>query len=185
MQLISINVGLPRQLEWRGEMVTTAIFKAPVSGPVAVKALNIDGDRQADLSVHGGERKAVYAYPSEHYAYWRSELPDADLPPGAFGENLTTAGLLETGVGPGDLLEIGTAAFAVTIPRMPCYKLGLRFGRLDMVKRFWRSRRSGCYLSVLREGTIAAGDSIRVTRVTGDRPSIGAIFTSRADGERQ
>ena len=181
MRLVSVNVGLPQRIEWRGEMVTTAIFKEPVSGPVAVKGFNIDGDRQADLTVHGGERKAVYAYPSEHYTFWRSELPEADLPPGAFGENLTVAGLLEAEVGPGDLLDIGTASFAVTVPRMPCYKLGLRFDRLDMVKRFWRSRRSGFYLSVVREGTIVAGDSIRVTRLSEDRPSIEMLFTSRAE----
>jgi MOSC domain-containing protein YiiM len=182
MRLVSINVGRPRVVEWRGDMVTTAIFKVPVSGTVTVKALNIDGDGQADLTVHGGERKAVYVYPSEHYAYWRTELPDADLPHGAFGENLTTDGLLEADVGPGDVLDIGTATFAVTVPRMPCYKLGLRFGRLDMVKRFWRSRRSGFYLSVLREGAIAAGDPIRLTRQSEDRPSIETIFTSRDAG---
>jgi len=181
MRLLSINVGLPRQVEWRGAVVTTAIFKSPVSGPVAVKALNIDGDRQADLSVHGGERKAVYAYPHEHYAYWQAELPDADLAPGAFGENLTTDGLIEGDIGPGDLLEIGTATFAVTVPRMPCYKLGVRFDRLDMVKRFWRSRRSGFYLSIVREGTIAAGDEIRLTTAPVDRPSIEWMFTARND----
>ena len=183
MRLISINVGLPRQVEWRGETVTTAIFKVPVSGPVAVMALNLEGDRQADLTVHGGERKSVYVYPHEHYAYWRRELPDADLRPGAFGENLTTDGLIEGDVGPGDVLEIGTAAFAVTVPRMPCYKLALRFDRLDMVKRFWRSRRSGFYLSVAREGTITGGDSIRLIRA-GERPSIESMFAARVDRER-
>lgn len=180
MKLVSLNVGLPREVEWRGEMVTTAIFKLPVTGPMAVKALSLAGDRQADLTVHGGERKAVYAYPSEHYAYWRAELPDADLAYGAFGENLTTSGLLETELGPGDILDIGTAAFTVTIPRMPCYKLGLRFDRLDMVKRFWLSRRCGFYLSVLREGIITAGDAIRLTRSTADRPSIERTFTARS-----
>ena len=181
---MSINVGLPRQVEWRGDTVTTAIFKTPVSGPVAVGALNLEGDRQADLTVHGGERKAVYVYPGEHYAYWRRELPDADLGPGAFGENLTTDGLIEGDVGPGDLLEIGTAAFVVTIPRMPCYKLALRFDRLDMVKRFWRSRRSGFYLSVARPGTMTAGDPIRLTRAE-DRPSIEVVFAARGDRERE
>jgi MOSC domain-containing protein YiiM len=180
MKLVSLNVGLPRQIEWRGETVTTAIFKSPVAGSVAVKALNLAGDRQADLTVHGGERKAVYAYPIEHYKYWEAALPDARLRHGAFGENLTTSGLLETEVGPGDVLEIGTAAFTVTIPRMPCYKLGLRFERLDMVKRFWLSRRCGFYLSVLREGTICAGDSIRLTRSSADRPSIERMFLARS-----
>ena len=183
MRLTSINVGLPRDVEWRGETVTTAIFKTPVSSPVAVTALNLDGDRQADLTVHGGDRKAVYVYPGEHYAHWRKELPDADLGPGAFGENLTTEGLIEEDVGPGDLLEAGTAAFVVTIPRMPCYKLGLRFDRLDMVKRFWRSRRSGFYLSVARQGVITAGDPIRLTRAAADRPSIASMFAARGDRE--
>ena len=179
MRIESVNVGLPRQIEWRGEIVTTGIFKFPVTGAVAVTRLNLQGDAQADLSVHGGERKAVYAYPSEHYAYWRSELPGADLTPGAFGENLTTAGVLEAEIGPGDLLEVGTAVFAVTIPRLPCYKLGLRFDRLDMVKRFWRSRRSGFYLAVVREGTIAAGDAIRLIRSAIERPSIEMLFAAR------
>ena len=180
MRLVSINVGLPREVEWRGERVNTAIFKSPVAGPVAVKALNLAGDRQADLTVHGGERKAVYAYPIEHHEYWRAQLPDAELTYGAFGENLTTSGVIETDVGPDDLLEIGTAAFTVTVPRMPCYKLGLRFRRLDMVKRFWLARRCGFYMSVKREGIITAGDSIRLTRSTADRPSIARMFASRS-----
>jgi MOSC domain-containing protein YiiM len=179
VKLLSLNVGLPRRIEWRGELVDTAIFKSPVPGPLQVRTLNIDGDRQADLTVHGGARKAVYAYPHEHHAFWRGELPHADLGFGAFGENLTIEGLLETAVSAGDVLEIGTAAFEVTIPRMPCYKLGVRFDRLDMVKRFWRSRRCGFYLSVVREGTIAAGDPIRLTRAAGSRPTIAEVFTSR------
>jgi len=183
VKLLSINVGLPRHIEWRGEMVTTAIFKSPVPGPAEVRPTNIEGDRQADLSVHGGARKAVYAYPREHYAFWKSELPGADLGPGAFGENLTTEGLLETDLYPGDILEIGTAAFAVTIPRMPCYKLSLRFDRLDMVKRFWLSRRCGFYLTITRQGTIAVGDGIRLTRSPEKRPSIAAVFASRDEGE--
>lgn len=180
MKLVSVNVGLPREVEWHGEIVTTGIFKSPVAGPVAVNVLNLAGDRQADLTVHGGERKAVYVYPIEHYAYWRAELPDAELTPGAFGENLTTSGLLETEVGAGDLIEIGTAAFTVTVPRMPCYKLGVRFGRLDMIKRFWRSRRCGFYVSVLRQGTIVAGEPIRLTRLATVRPSIENLFTARS-----
>lgn len=180
MTVVSVNVGLPREIEWHGEVVTTAIFKTPVTGAVAVNGFNLEGDRQADLTVHGGERKAVYAYPIEHYDYWRSELPGHELSFGAFGENLTTSGVLETEVGPGDLLEIGTAAFTVTVPRMPCYKLGLRFGRLDMVKRFWISRRCGFYVSVLREGTLAAGDRIRLTRLSTGRPSIADLFTARS-----
>jgi MOSC domain-containing protein YiiM len=183
VKVLSINVGLPRHIEWRGDMVTTAIFKSPVPGPIAVEATNLEGDRQADLTVHGGARKSVYAYPHEHYAFWHGELPGADLGFGAFGENLTTEGLLETDLYPGDILEIGTAAFAVTVPRMPCYKLQLRFDRLDMVKRFWRSRRCGFYLTITRVGAIATGDEIRVTRNPERRLSIAALFASKDQEE--
>jgi MOSC domain-containing protein YiiM len=179
MKVLSVNVGLPREIAWGGEIVTTSIFKSPVPGPVAVRTMNLDGDRQSDLTVHGGLRKAVYVYPHEHYAWWRGQLPHADLGVGAFGENLTTEGVLETGVSPGDTMEIGTAVFRVTIPRMPCYKLQLRFDRADMVKRFWRSGRSGFYLSVEREGVIAAGDGIRLTRVREDAPTIADLFAAR------
>jgi MOSC domain-containing protein YiiM len=178
MTVLSINVGLPRAIEWHGEYVTTSIFKSPVPGPVAVRTMNLDGDRQADLSVHGGARKAVYVYPHEHYAFWREELPHADLGFGAFGENLTIQGILESDVSAGDILEIGTALFHVTIPRMPCYKLGIRFDRADMVKRFWRSRRCGFYLSVAREGEITAGDEIQLTRAHGG-PTIAEVFAAR------
>jgi MOSC domain-containing protein YiiM len=178
-RILSINVGLPRAVEWRGEIVTTSIFKSPVPGPVAVRTMNLDGDRQADLTVHGGARKAVYVYPHEHYAFWRGELPHADLGFGAFGENLTTQGVLESDVSSGDMLEIGTAVFHVTIPRMPCYKLGIRFDRADMVKRFWRSRRCGFYLSVAREGSITAGDEIRLTRAHGPDATIADVFAAR------
>jgi MOSC domain-containing protein YiiM len=180
MTLLSINVGEPREVEWNGEVVTTGIFKSPVPGPVAVRRLNMDGDRQADLTVHGGIEKAVYAYPGEHYAYWRAQLPEADLGMGAFGENLTTEGLLETDVAPGDRLQIGGAHFVVTKPRMPCYKLQIRFERLDIVKRFWRSGRSGFYLAVEREGEVAVGDAIRFTPGTGRRVTIAEAFAARS-----
>jgi MOSC domain-containing protein YiiM len=166
VKIVSINVGLPREVEWRGKAVRTSIFKAPVSGRVRVTRLNAEGDQQSDLSVHGGADKAIYAYPSEHYAFWRNELPDTDLPWGAFGENLTTEGLLEDKVHIGDRFRAGSAEFTVTQPRMPCFKLGIRFNRPDMVKRFMHSRRSGFYLAVLREGEIAAGDSFDL--VAGD-----------------
>ena len=159
MKLLSINVGLPREVEWRGQVVRTSIFKAPVSGRVRATRLNIEGDQQSDLSVHGGADKAVYAYPSEHYAFWRNEFPGMDFPWGAFGENLTTEGLLEDKVRVGDRFRAGAAEFIVTQPRMPCFKLGIRFERTDMVKRFLRSGRTGFYLAVLREGDIAAGDA--------------------------
>jgi MOSC domain-containing protein YiiM len=160
MKLISINVGLPRDVTRRGKTVRTSIWKSPVEGRVRVSKLNLDGDQQSDLSVHGGVDKAIYAYPCEHYSFWRSQLPDLDLPWGAFGENFTTEGLLEDQVHIGDRLRAGSAEFIVTQPRMPCFKLGIRFDRPDMVKRFLQSKRTGFYLAVLHEGEVAAGDSI-------------------------
>jgi MOSC domain-containing protein YiiM len=149
MKLLSINVGLPREIEWKGKTVRTSIFKEPVQGRVRVAQLNLEGDQQSDLSVHGGIDKAVYAYPSEHYLSWREELPGIDLPWGIFGENFTTEGLLEETVHIGDRLRIGSAHFVVTQPRMPCFKLGIRFNRPDIVKRFLQSGRAGFYLAVL------------------------------------
>ena len=158
LRVVSVNVGLPREVVWKGRVVRTGIFKEPVEGRVAVRALNLDGDRQADLAVHGGVSKAIYVYPSEHYAYWREELPGVELPWGMFGENLTTEGLLEGAVAIGDRFRIGSAQVVVTEPRMPCYKLGLRFRRDDVIKRFLASRRTGFYLAVLNEGEVEAGD---------------------------
>jgi MOSC domain-containing protein YiiM len=159
MKVVSLNVGLPREVEVHGGTVLTSIFKTPAARRLRVTALNFEGDEQSDLTVHGGVDKAVYAYPAEHYEYWRQELPDADLPWGAFGENLTTEGLLED-VRIGDRFRAGSAEFIVTQPRMPCYKLGIRFGRPDMPKRFLRSGRSGFYLAVTQEGEVGAGDLI-------------------------
>jgi len=166
LRVVSVNAGLPREVVWKGRVVRTGIFKDPVEGRVAVRALNLDGDRQADLTVHGGVSKAVYVYPSEHYAYWREELPGVELPWGMFGENLTTEGLLEGAVGIGDRFRIGSAQVVVTEPRMPCYKLGLRFRRDDVIKRFLASRRTGFYLAVLNEGEVEAGD--RMERLSRD-----------------
>jgi MOSC domain-containing protein YiiM len=160
MKLVSVNVGLPRDVRWLGKVVRTSIWKSPVEGRVLVSKLNLEGDRQSDLSVHGGAEKAVYAYPCEHYSYWRSQLPDVDLPWGAFGENFTTEGLLEGQLQVGDRLRIGSAEFLVTQPRMPCFKLGVRFGSPEMVKRFLQSKRTGFYFAVLREGEVQAGDPI-------------------------
>ena len=162
MKLLSVNVGLPREIEWNGKIVRTSIFKEPVTGRVRVARLNVDGDQQSDLTVHGGPDKAVYAYPSEHYTFWHSELPDMNLPWGVFGENFTTAGLREDGLYIGDRLRVGSAEFMVTQPRMPCFKLGIRFNRPDMVKRFLQSGRTGFYFAVLKEGEVSAGDSIEV-----------------------
>jgi MOSC domain-containing protein YiiM len=162
VKIISVNVGLPRLVLRNAEPVSTGIFKEPVAGRVMVRKLNLDGDRQSDLSVHGGPQKAVYLYPSEHYDFWKRELPDMELPWGMFGENLTTTGLLETGVHIGDKFRIGTAEVMVTQPRMPCYKLGIRFGRADIIKRFLASERTGFYFSVLKEGETGAGDQIEL-----------------------
>ena len=158
MKIVSVNVGLPRPALHNGEPVSTGIFKEPVTGRIALRVLNLDGDRQADLSVHGGPEKAVYVYPSEHYDFWKGELPEMDLPWGVFGENFTTAGLLETQINIGDKFRVGSAEVMVTQPRLPCYKLGIRFGRSDMIRRFLVSERTGFYLSVQKEGEVGAGD---------------------------
>ena len=162
MKLISVNVGLPREVSWKGKIVTTGIFKEPVSARVMVRSLNLDGDGQADLTVHGGLEKAVYVYPFEHYDYWQSELPETELTLGNFGENFTTTGLKEEELNIGDRFGIGTVKLMVTQPRLPCYKLGIRFGRPDMVKRLLASRRTGFYFSVLQEGEVGTGDTLEL-----------------------
>jgi MOSC domain-containing protein YiiM len=162
MRILSVNVGLPREVTWQGKLVTTGIFKEPVHAPVLLRTLNLEGDRQADLTVHGGATKAVYAYPSEHYDFWRAELPEMSLPWGMFGENFTTEGLLEEAVYIGDRFRIGETELMVTEPRMPCYKLGIKFGRADIIKRFLASRRTGFYFAVKREGRVSAGDTIEL-----------------------
>lgn len=177
MKVLSVTVGRPRAVEWRGETVHTAIHKAPVLGRVRLTRLNLDGDQQADLSVHGGPDKAVYVYPSDHYPLWRRELPDADLEWGAFGENLTTEGLLESTVRIGDRLHIDTTELIVTQPRMPCYKLGVRFRRADMVKRFLRSGRTGFYLAVVKEGTLSAGDTITLEPAAEPAVTVADVVT--------
>jgi MOSC domain-containing protein YiiM len=177
VKLISVNVGLPREVEFDGETVLTSIFKSPVSGRVRVSQLNLEGDKQSDLTVHGGRDKAVYVYPSEHYASWRKELPDADLGWGAFGENLTTKGLLEDRVAIGDRLRCGSAAFEVTQPRLPCYKLGIRFGRTDIIKRFMQSGRCGFYLAVVHTGDLAEGDDVELIPSEHDRVTVAEIFS--------
>jgi MOSC domain-containing protein YiiM len=159
LKLISLNVARPRLVRYGGQTFNTGIFKEPVDGPVPLRTLNLDGDRQADLSVHGGPYKAVYAYPSEHYPYWRNELPGTDLPWGMFGENFTTENLAEGDLHIGDRLQIGAAVVLVRQTRTPCYKLVAKFQRDDMIERFLVSGRSGVYFSVEKEGTVAAGDS--------------------------
>ena len=160
MKIVSVNVGTPREVLWKGLPVMTAIFKEPVDGAVMLREMNLAGDRQADLTVHGGAEKAVYAHPAEHYAYWRQELPDVPLSWGRFGENLTTEGLLEETLHIGDRLKAGSATLTVTQPRLPCYKLALRFNRDDMIKRFLISRRSGFYFSVVQQGEVSARSEV-------------------------
>ena len=180
MKLISVNVGLPRVVMSNGDPVSTGIFKEPVSGRVTLRTLNLDGDRQADLSVHGGSSKAVYAYPSEHYGYWKRELPEMKLPWGMFGENFTTTGLIESELNIGDTFRVGSAVVMVTEPRMPCYKLGIKFGRSDMIKRFLASERTGFYFAVLQEGDVGVGDPIELIERSKDSlrvSDITALYT--------
>ena len=162
MKVISLNVGLPRVVESHGEPVVTGIFKEPVEGPVMLRTLNLDGDRQADLTVHGGISKAVYAYPLEHYEFWRRELPEMELSYGMFGENFTTEGLLENDANVGDRFSVGEAELMVTEPRLPCYKLGIKFGRADIIRKFLQSRRTGFYFAVIKEGQVQAGDELEL-----------------------
>ncbi len=185
MRLVSVNVGLPREVIHKGKTVTTGIFKEPATGRVLLRTLNLDGDRQADLSVHGGPSKAVYVYPSEHYEYWRAELPGMDLPWGMFGENFTTEGLREERVNIGDRFRIGSAEVIVTEPRLPCYKLGVKFGREDIIKRFLRSGRTGFYFAVSREGDVGAEDRIELMSrdpTTVSVPDITRLYLSKSFG---
>ena len=177
MKLLSVSCGLPKEVTWHGTKVTTSIFKEPVKGRIALHKLNLDGDKQSDLSVHGGEYKAVYCYPIEHYDYWRAELPGHPLPLAAFGENFTIEGLNEETVHIGDRFAIGSAEVVVAQPRLPCYKLGIRFGSDDMVQRFLASGRTGFYLAVTREGEVGAGDEI--IRLSQDPASISISTITR------
>ena len=175
MKIISVNVGLPRDVVWKGMTVQTAIFKEPAACTVAIRQLNLAGDQQADLTVHGGSEKAVYGYPVEHYESWRKQLPEVPFSWGAFGENLTTEGLSEDTLCIGDLLRAGSSILQVTQPRMPCYKLQLRFNRDDMIKRFLMSGRSGFYCSVIEQGDVSAGSSIQILDRDPNRVTVSDI----------
>jgi MOSC domain-containing protein YiiM len=175
VKIISLNVAKPRRMVYKGETINTGIFKKPVLSRIALRTLNLDGDRQADLTVHGGPNKAVYAYPSEHYAYWRQEMPDAKLSWGAFGENFTTTQLQEEDLHIGDRLRIGSAVLVVRQPRMPCYKLAAKFQRDDMIERFLHSERSGFYFSVEQEGEVGVGDSFEVLSRASDGITIAEM----------
>jgi MOSC domain-containing protein YiiM len=183
MKLMSVNTGLPREVTWHGRRVTTGIFKEPVPNRVALRKLNLDGDRQADLSVHGGFDKAAYCYPLTHYDYWKKELPDRDLPMGIFGENFTLDSFSEDSVHLGDRFSVGSAEVIVTQPRLPCYKLGIRFEADDMVKRFFASGRTGFYLSVAKEGEVGAGDEMSVISSDPDGVPVSEII--RLYGEKR
>ena len=160
MRVLSVNVGLPREVTWKEQPVTTGIFKEPVDGPVRIRTLNLEGDRQADLKVHGGWEKAVYAYPSEFYELWRQERPELDFPWGKFGENLTIEGLLDGEVNVGDCFRVGSALLIVTEPRLPCFKLGIKMGRDEFVAEFLERDLLGFYFAVVQEGIVEAGDPI-------------------------
>lgn len=173
MKILSVNVGLPRPFSWRGRRIMSGIFKEPVDHRVRVRNLNLEGDGQADLSVHGGVDKAVYVYPSEHYPFWRRELDLTDLPWGSFGENLTTEGWWEDDVHIGDRFRVGTAEVVVTQPRMPCFKLAMKFDRDDIVEAFMEAGRPGFYLAVLQEGEVNAGDAME--RIHEDENSVSVV----------
>ncbi len=179
VRVVSVNVSLARVVPWKGGTVSTGIYKEATDRRVHVTTLGVEGDEQADRRVHGGPRKTVYAYPVEHYPPWRRELPGMDLPWGMFGENLTTEGLLEADVHVGDRYRVGTAVLEVTQPRFPCYKLGIKFGREDILPLFLRSGRSGFYFTVVEEGEVAAGDAIEVVSRAVDRPTITALVRER------
>jgi MOSC domain-containing protein YiiM len=175
-KVISLNVGLPRTVKFQGQTVTTGIFKEPVKGRIKLRRLNLEGDKQADLTVHGGLDKALYAYPAEHYDYWKKRLPNMTLPWAMFGENFTTEGLLEDQVNIGDVFRIGSSEVVVTQPRMPCYKLGVKFGRMDIVRQFMKSNLPGIYFRVLHEGEVGAGDTIELISRDENNVTVKDIF---------
>ncbi len=182
MKLISVNVGMPRTLAQGDRTVTTGIFKEPVAGPVFLRRLNLDGDGQADLRVHGGEYKAVYVYPLEHYAFWAGELGRDGFSCGQFGENFTITGLLEDAVCIGDEFQVGEARVQVSQPRSPCFKLGIRMGDDQFPARFAAANRTGFYLRVLEEGVVTVGDAIVRVAHDADSLSVRDVFRLRHDG---
>ena len=175
MHIHSVNVGLPRTVEWSGRLITTAFFKQPVAGPLPLEFLNFVGDRQADLTVHGGPDKAVYAYDIANYAHWRQRLTRTEWTPGLFGENLTTEGLLESDVRIGDLFRIGTAQLRAVQPRFPCYKLNVRFDDAGMTRHFAQAGRPGIYFRVIEPGTVQAGDEVELVEAADTNITIQTI----------
>lgn len=179
MKLLSVNIGRPRPVPYRDGVVDTGIYKEPVAGPVWARRLNLDGDGQADLRVHGGEDKAIYVYPHEHYIFWARELGRDGFSLGQFGENLTTEGLLEDAIFIGDIFRMGEALVQVSQPRAPCFKLGIRMGDSGFVARFAAANRTGFYLRVLEEGQVQAGDTIRRVEQAEDSISVCDAFRLR------
>lgn len=176
MKIVSVNVGKPKQVLWQGKEVLTSIFKYPVDGPLAVKKLNIAGDEQADLSVHGGLDKAIYAFSFDTYAWWQKTLGLSTLEPGAFGENLTLDTLDESKIFVGDVFAVGSCELQAVQPRQPCFKLGIRFGDMKILKTFNDYHRCGVYFRVLKEGQIQAGDSLQLIRSEKTKASISELF---------
>jgi len=184
MRVISVNVGLPIKVNFGKEIVNTAIFKNPIKHRIKLYKLNLEGDKQADLTVHGGIDKAVYSYPSEHYKFWKKEIKDFEYSWGTFGENLTTEGLVEDVVNIGDKFRIGSAKVVATQPRMPCYKLAVRFGRMDIIRRFMESERSGIYFKVAQEGEIGVEDKIELIKTDENKVTIRDIVRLQTNGGR-
>jgi MOSC domain-containing protein YiiM len=185
-RILSVYVSRIKEVKFSGRTVTTGIFKEPVQQKLLLRKLNLDGDEQADLTVHGGPEKALYTYPSEHYSWWKEQMPDMKFPHGIFGENLTTEGLLESETYIGDEFQAGSAIIRVTQPRLPCYKLGIRFGRADIIKRFMQSARSGLYFAVVKEGTLGPGDDIRYLRSDDYQikvSDVAKLFIERKNGD--
>ncbi|MDQ6722996.1 MAG: MOSC domain-containing protein [Thermoproteota archaeon] len=176
-------MGLPRQVIYNGQIVTTTIFKDSIGQRVKIRKMNLEGDKQSDLKVHGGIEKAVYSYPMEHYGYWKNQYPKVDMPWGMFGENLTTEGLIEDCVNIGDLYQIGSSKLIATQPRIPCYKLGIKFGQMDIVKRFLTSLRPGIYFKVFQEGEVGSGDNIELVYQDKDSVTVHDIVRLYIDND--
>ena len=183
MKILSIQIGMPKTIEFRGRKVITGIFKDPIQGPVMVRQTNIDGDGQADLRVHGGIHKAVYAYGADTFARWRQERPNDFIGAGSFGENLTIDQLREDQILVGDTFEIGDAIIQAVQPRFPCYKRGVKFADATILKSFMEIRRPGVYFSVLREGKIEAGQSLKKIDEEKDSVSILRLFELSQEDE--
>jgi MOSC domain-containing protein YiiM len=173
-RILSVNVGRPRLVQRSNGMAKTAIWKHPVEGPVAARGVNLEGDDQADRKFHGGPDKAIYAYASEDTAWWEARL-ETTLGPGAFGENLTVAGLDLAAMEVGQRWRVGTAELEVSQPRLPCFKLGLKFGNPKMVRLFALALRTGTYLRIIEEGVLAAGDEIAVGPAPGHGVTVALI----------